>query len=105
MKLRYGWPLSRLPTQCICGAQYDVQHALSSKRSSFITLRYNHIRNVFAEVLSQITKDMKIEPVLQSLTGETFEQRTANPSDDAWLDIIARGFLTKSQCILQHKDL
>ena len=97
MKLRYGWPLSRLPTQCICGAQYDVQHALFSKRGSFITLRYNHIRNVFAEVLSQITKDMKIEPVLQSLTGETFEQRTANTSDDAWLDIIARGFLTKSQ--------
>ena len=39
VKLRYGWPLSRLPTQCICGTQYDVQHALSCKKDSFITLR------------------------------------------------------------------
>ena len=29
---------------------------------------------------------MKIEPVLQSLTGESFDQRTANTSSDARLD-------------------
>ena len=71
VKLRYGWPLSRLPTQCICGAQYDV-HALSCKEGGFITPRHNHIRNLTAELLSQVTKDVKIEPVLQSLAGETF---------------------------------
>ena len=74
VKLRYGWPLSRLPTQCICGTQYDVQHALSCKKGGFITLRHNHIRNLTAELLSQVTNDMKIEPVLQSLTAETFDQ-------------------------------
>ena len=97
VKLRYGWPLSRLRTQCICGAQYDVQHALSCKKGGFITLRHNHIRNLTAELFSQVTKDVKIEPVLQSLTGETFDQRTASTSDNAQLDISARGFWTKYQ--------
>ena len=71
VKLRYGWLLSRLPTQCICGAQDDAQHALSCK-GSFVTLRHNHIRNITAELLSQVTKDVKIDPVPQSLslTGE-----------------------------------
>ena len=99
VKLRYGWPLSRLPTQCICGAQYDVQHTLSCKKGGFETLRHNHIRNLIAELLNQVTKDVKIEPVLQSLTGETFDQRTANTSDDARLDISARRFWTKYQMV------
>ena len=96
MKLRYGWLLSRLPTQCICGAQDDVQHALSCK-GSFVTLRHNHIRNITAELLSQVTKDVKIDPVPQSLslTGEIFKQQTANTSHDAQLDISAWGFWTK----------
>ena len=97
MKLRYGWPSSRLPTQCICGAQYNAQHALSRKKGGSITLRHNHVRKVTAELLSQVTKDVNIGPVLQSLTGETFKQRTANTSDDVRLDIRARGFWTKHQ--------
>ena len=56
----------------ICGAQNNVQ-------------------------LSWVTKDMKIEPVLQSLTGETFVQQTANKSYSAQIDIRARGFWTKHQ--------
>ena len=68
-----------------------------TKKGGFITLKHNHIRNATAELLSQVTKDVKIEPVLQSLTGETFEQRTANTSDNAPLDISARGFWTKYQ--------
>ena len=50
------------------------------------------MKNVTAELLSQLTKDVKLEPVLQSLTGEIFEQWTANTSDDTWLDVSARGF-------------
>ena len=55
------------------------------------------MKNVTAELLSQLTKDVKLEPVLQSLTGEIFEQWTANTSDDTWLDVSARGFSTKYQ--------
>ena len=92
MKLRYGWSLSLLLTQYISGAQNDVQHALSCKKGGFITPRHNNIRNVTIELLCQATKDVKIEPVLQSLTGETFEQPTGNTSDKTPLDVGARGF-------------
>ena len=71
--------------------------ALYWKKGGFITLTDNHIRIVTADLLSQVTKHVKIEPLLQSLTGETFVQWTANTSGDAQLDISSRGFWTKYQ--------
>ena len=68
-------------------AQKDVQHTLSFKKGSFIASRHNHIRNVSAVLFSQVTKDVKIEPVLQSLTAGTFEQREANTSNNTLLDL------------------
>ena len=91
LELRDVWSLSQLPTQCICGSQNDVQYVLSCKKGGFVTPIHNHIRNVTAELL-QVTKDVKLEPVLQSLTGVTFQQQTANTSGNARLDISARGF-------------
>ena len=39
-----------------------------------------------------ICHDVLIEPTLQQLTGESLHERTANITDDARLDIAARGF-------------
>ena len=74
-----------------------MQHVFSCKKGDFITLKFNHIRNVTAELLSQVTKNVKIEPALKSLTGEIFEQWTTNISDDARLHIIERRSWTKYQ--------
>ena len=41
--------------------------------------------------------DVRIEPTLQKLTGEQFEQRAANTSDEARLDVAARGFWAAGQ--------
>ena len=60
VKLRYGWPLSRLPTPCICGTKKDMQYVLSFKNGGFITVRHNHIRNVTTQLLVEVTKDGKI---------------------------------------------
>ena len=65
-----------------CGGQNYVQRVFSCRKGGFITLRHNHIRNVTTELLSQVIKDVKLEPLQQSLTGETFVQRTANTSDE-----------------------
>ena len=51
---------------------------------------------------------MRIKPVLQSLTGESSDQRTVNTSDNVQLDISARGFWILDQIpngILQRKGL
>ena len=44
-----------------------------------------------------MTKDVKTEPVLQSVTGETFEQRTANARAMLGQILAQKGFWTKYQ--------
>ena len=96
VKIRYGWSLlSRLPNTCNCGTKYDLQHSLSCKKSGFVSLRHNHLRNLTATLTDQICHDVRIEPHLQTLTGETFDSRSTR--DEARLDISARGFRTKYQ--------
>ena len=41
--------------------------------------------------------DVRTEPKLQKLTGEQIEQRAANTSDEAKLDVAARGFWAAGQ--------
>ena len=55
------------------------------------------MRNITASLLKEACHDVRIEPTLQKLTGEKFEQRTANTSDEARLDVAARVFWTAGQ--------
>ena len=97
MKIRYRWPLSRLPNMCNCGAKYYLQHSLSCKKGGFITLRHNHLHNITANLIDQVCHDSRVEPLLQTLTGETFDSKSTNARDEARLEISARGFWTKCQ--------
>ena len=92
MKIHYGWPLSRLPNTCSCGAKYHLQHSLSCKKGGFVSLRHNHLRNIVA-----VCHDVRIEPPLQTLTDKAFDSRSTNVRDIAMLDISDRGFWTKYQ--------
>ena len=97
INIRFGWPISRLPSECSCGAKYSLQHSISCKKGGFVTIRHNNIRNLTAQLLTHVCNDVRIEPPLQALTGEAYGNRTANTSDEARLDISARGFWTKYQ--------
>ena len=92
VRIRYGWELNKLPEKCACGSNFDLQHALSCKKGGFISIRHNQIRNITASLLNETCKDVRIEPTLQKLTGENLQARTANVSDEARLDVNARGF-------------
>ena len=82
---------------CSCGAKYDLQHSLSCKKGSFVALRHNHLSNMTAYLTDQVCANVRVEVCLQILTGETFDSRSTNPRDEAWLDISGRGFWTKYQ--------
>ena len=97
LHLRYGWDLTRLPASCECGTNFTIDHALSCKKGGFISLRHNKIRNITASLLRETCRDVRIEPCLQHLTGETFEERTAVMTDEARVDVSARGFWTTGQ--------
>ena len=61
-----------------------------------MTLRHNQLRDDNAEMLQEVTNDVRIEPTLQPLTGE--EQSVGgNVSVEARADISTRGFWCRGQ--------
>ena len=98
VNIRYGWPLSRLPSKCACGSNFDLEHALSCKKGGFVIQRHNELRDLTADLLSEVCKDVCVEPQLQELTGESLTNgRSANRSNEARLDISARGVWCRNQ--------
>ena len=63
----------------------------------FPTIRHNELRDLTASLLSVVCHNVAIEPRLQPLNGESMTHRTAITTDDARLDIRARGFWSTSQ--------
>ena len=96
LSLRHGWPLSRMPESCECGSKFTIDHALSCKKGGFISLRHNILRNITSSLLTEICKDVCVEPMLQPITGETLST-PSNISNEARSDISARGFWVTGQ--------
>ncbi len=85
-----GFPL--VPDNCFCGTKFSIEHSLSCPKGGFPTLRHNEIRDLTAKLLTEVCHDVRIEPVLQPLTGEILSGASAITSDGARLDIAASGF-------------
>jgi len=62
--------LSGLPVNCECGAAFTIDHVLSCKKGGFISLLHNEVRNLTANLLNEVCKDVSVEPMLLPLTGE-----------------------------------
>ena len=92
LALRYGWMPSRTPSHCACGTNFSVDHALSCPKGGFPSIRHNEVRDITAELLSEVCHDVEVEPHLQPLSDERFQQKTANTQDGARLDIAMNGF-------------
>ena len=91
IRLRYDWSIPDTQSVCVCGARFNVDHAMVCKRGGFIIQRHNELRDLEAELLNMVCHDVEIEPGLQPVTGEELN-RGANQAPDARLDIHARGF-------------
>ena len=90
--LRYGWRTSHLPSHCVCGKQFSVEHAMNCHRGGLPSIRHNEIRNITADLLSEVCHCVGLEPTLQPVTDERLTHRTANSEDGARLDIVAESF-------------
>ena len=86
--LRYSIPLQRMPLSCVCGAPFNVQHALLCPKGGSIIGRHNEIRKFLKEICS----DVRPEPPLQPLNGEILSYDSAITSNEARSDVSARGF-------------
>ena len=70
LALRYGWTPSKLPSKCDSGNSFTVEHALSCARGGLPTIRHNEIRDLTANLLTEVCNDVRIEPELQAVTME-----------------------------------
>ena len=91
IRIRYGWTLIKLPAYCECGEKFDLQHALSWKKGGFVSLRHNFVRDITSSLLSEVCKDVRGEPQLQPLTGESFAPSTTT-GNEVKFDVCARWF-------------
>ncbi len=92
LALRYGWLPSHTPTHCDCGSNFSIDHCLSCPKGGFPSLRHNEVRDLTARLLTEVCHDVRVEPNLQPITGETLSRATSNTQDGARLDIVASGF-------------
>lgn len=95
--LRYGWPVEGLPNTCACGSPNDVNHTMTCKTGGFVCIRHDEVRDLTANMLREVCHDVSTEPTLLPLEGEQMQYRTANITNEARVDISARGFWTRGQ--------
>ena len=90
--LRYGWLPQHTPTTCTCGTNFSVEHVISCPKGGFPTIRHNEVRDLTANLISEVCNNVSIEPMLQPITGEALSGASAITEDGARLDVAANGF-------------
>lgn len=103
IRIRYNIPLERMPSSCVCGNTFDIQHALSCPKGGLIINRHNEIRDLTHDILDNICSTVIREPLLTPLTGERFDLSSAVTSAQARTDVSARGFWIRGQ--MAHCDI
>ena len=94
---RYGIPHKRLPSHCVCGAKFSLEHALTCKKGGFVTSRHNELKRLTADLLKEVCIDVEEEPKLQEITGEVFKAKTTKIDKEARPDVAARGLWMRGQ--------
>ncbi|XP_047481191.1 uncharacterized protein LOC125033589 [Penaeus chinensis] len=97
LALRYGWPIEDLHQHCTCGSAFDPNHAMTCKTGGFVCMRHDEVRDVTAQMLGEVCRDVRIEPPLIPTEGRNFSLQSANTADDARLDISANSFWIRGQ--------
>lgn len=97
LALRYGWPMDGLPQHCACGSPFDSNHAMICKTGGFVVIRHDEVRDLTAQMLREVCHDVRVEPELLSTGGRNFDLRSTNTTEDARLDVSARGFWARGQ--------
>ena len=81
--------MAGLPQNCptnVTGNGMSVEHALSCAKGGFPTIRHNEVRDLTANLLTEVCKDVRIEPELQPVMPQQLSGATANAQDGARLD-------------------
>ena len=70
VSLLYDWEINYIPSKCVCGERFRVNHAMICMKSGFVVQRHNELKDLQAELLNFVCNDVETEPVLQDITGD-----------------------------------
>ena len=87
--LRYGWRIPKTPMYCSCGKKNDVNHAMICTVGGYVIMRHDRIRDMEANILKDVCKDVKIEPELLPIGSSSIS--TSTTAEKARLDVSAVG--------------
>ena len=80
--------LSQTPSRCACRNNFSIEHALSCPKGGLPSLCCNEIRDLTANLLTEVCHQVQVEPEFQPVSvPESFPLSTANIQDRARLDI------------------
>ena len=96
LSIRYNRKIKGLPSNCPCGQVFNLTHALNCKKSGFVIIRHDEIRNFNASLLKIVCNDVQVESHLQPLNGEQVSSGSVT-GDEAHLVIKARVFWRSGQ--------
>ena len=89
---------SSLLTLCVFGDLFNLQHALSCLKGRLVITRHNELRNLTAEILGEVCKNVGIKPLLTPLMeGEL--PKSSNISNKGKADVSARGLWINGQTV------
>ena len=97
--IRYGYHLADLPEACVCGRELTTSHALTCHTGGYTVARHNEVRDLIADLIREAgIPDVETEPKLLPCNGSDIPGgRSLNRSDEARLDVRARGFWSSQQ--------
>ena len=80
-----------MPLHCACGTENDINHSLICKTGGYAIFRHNTVRDVIAEILKEVCKDVKIEPELIPIESDLNRASFGNTAEKARLDVSCVG--------------
>ena len=106
----YYWSAVRVgnswkPKHYACGESNSIDHAPSCKLGGYTSLSHNSITNMAAKIMSELCKDVKIEPYLMPIKNMSFDGKWTSDKDNARLDISAIGVwnsFEKTLMVINH---
>ena len=60
LRLRNGWQLKNLPSQCVCGSVF-TDHAMTCSHGGLTITRHNDVRDITANWLSEVRRNVERE--------------------------------------------
>ena len=95
VSLRYGWKIPHTPQYCGCGKPNDVNHTLICAKGGYLFMRHNALRDMNAQLQSEVCRDVVTEPHLLPINNEEVENSTRG--DKSAPDISSRGLWSTFQ--------